>query len=129
MPFVTLSGLRPSSGDIRRFSKVSALTGPEGGGCKASRRGSMFPSIDSRTIGRKTKRKIQSTIHTLHRMTGHRDSTSVIASQEDETNFTSMDYGRVVRYPQSIRVAPGLAQVITNDIRSRVGRPRHKETP
>ena len=44
-----------------------------------------------------------------------------------ENHLTPADYGRTVRYPQSIRVAPRLARVITDDILGRVGRPRRKE--
>ena len=91
-----------------------------------SRRGSLFPSIDGRMLGKKANRKIQSTIHALYRMTGYGDPVSVITPQEDEAHFTAQDYSRTVRYPQSIRVAPSLARVIRNDVRGRVGRPRRK---
>ena len=111
----------------RRFSKVSKVTGLKDGQQQASRRGSLFPSIDGRLLGRKADRKIQSTINALYRMTGYGDPVSLLAPQYDESNFTSRDYGRTVRYPQSIRVAPSLARVITNDIRGRVGRPRRKQ--
>ena len=88
MPYVNLPSSRPSSASSgenshRRFSKGSVLTGPKPAGCQTSRRGSVFPSIDGRKLGKKTNRKIQSTIRALHRMTGYGDSTSVMASQED----------------------------------------------
>ena len=135
MPFVNLPDSRPGSrtseGKVesrrRRFSKVSRLTELKDGQHQASRRGSLFPSIDGRLLGRKANRKIQSTIHALYRMTGYGDPVSVIAPQYEENNFTAQDYGRTVRYPQSIRVAPSLARVITSDIRGRVGRPRRKQ--
>ena len=135
MPFVNLSDSRPGSrmsdgkaeSRRRRFSKVSRLTGLKDGQHQASRRGSLFPSIDGRLLGRKANRKIQSTIHALYRMTGYGDPVSVIAPQYEENNFTAQDYGRTVRYPQSIRVAPSLTRVITSDIRGRVGRPRRKQ--
>ena len=128
MPFVNLPDSRPGSRTSedkvesrrRRFSKVSRLTGLKDGQHQASRRGSLFPSIDGRLLGRKANRKIQSTIHALYRMTGYGDPVSAIAPQYEEYNTT-------VRYPQSIRVAPSLARVITSDIRGRVGRPRRKQ--
>ena len=135
MPFVNLPDSRPGSRTSeekvesrrRRFSKVSRFTGLKDGQQQASRRGSLFPSIDGRLLGRKANRKIQSTIHALYRMTGYGDPVSAIAPQYEEYHFTVHDYGRTVRYPQSIRVAPSLARVITSDIRRRVGRPRRKQ--
>lgn len=68
--------------------------------------------------------KVKSALCALQRNTGYGDSCSVMNSMEDERGrFTEMDYGRLPKYPQNIRIAPQLSQVIHNEIKQRIIRP------
>lgn len=77
---------------------------------------------------RRAKERIHKTTAALHRTTGFGDSLDTCGIMSAERGrYTAADYARFPRYPQHIRVAPQLSQVIKEDIRTRVGKPRYHE--
>ena len=76
----------------------------------------------------KARQKIQKTFRQLDERTGFGDPKNIISSiPEEKKCYTAMEYGRVHRYPQNIRIAPQLTKVIKEDIASRMGRPKRHE--
>ncbi len=139
MPFVHLGSSRPSSSmseessyekAYSHYSKASGNTMDKAAANYIrNRRKSTFPHLDGGLnvpLTKRTGKQIYNTLMTLSRMTGYGDSTTIIARQVDERHFTDADYSKTTRYPQSIRVAPQLTQIIKGDIKSRMGQPRRK---
>ena len=86
----------------------------------------VFPDwVANQQLTNNVKKRINRTLQALHRFTGHGDDTDVTKGKNGA--YTEKDHSRVPRYPQSIRVAPALAEVIRDDITLRMGRPKFQE--
>jgi hypothetical protein len=69
--------------------------------------------------------KLQTTMNNLQRSTGYGDDCHVMSVMPDERGrFTDVDYARITRFPQHIRVAPQLSRVIRKQVRERITRPK-----
>ena len=76
-------------------------------------------------FSRRVGRRIRATVFALELMTGHGDSTDVVVDVVGDVGlYTRADFARTARYPQNVRVAPQLGDVIRANIRDRMGKRR-----
>ena len=76
-------------------------------------------------FSRRVGRRIRATVFALELMTGHGDSTDVVVDVIGDVGlYTRADFARTARYPQNVRIAPQLSDVIRANIRDRMGKRR-----
>ena len=76
-------------------------------------------------FSRRVGRRIRATVFALELMTGHGDSTDVVVDVVGDVGlYTRADFARTARYPQNVRIAPQLSDVIRANIRDRMGKRR-----
>ncbi|XP_041370994.1 uncharacterized protein LOC121384600 [Gigantopelta aegis] len=84
-----------------------------------------------RELTSKVKSKIATTTSALNRVTGYGDNNDQKkarrAKSDEFPGYTDEDFGRLPRMMQKIRISPHLSQVIQQDIKVRMGRPRYHE--
>ena len=74
----------------------------------------------------RTGQRTHNTVRALQRLTGQGDPKHLLPNNHpDQKRFTASDYAHHPRYPQHVRIAPQLTQVIVSDVKKRMGRPRH----
>ncbi|CAD5125012.1 unnamed protein product [Dimorphilus gyrociliatus] len=74
---------------------------------------------------KKIRQRLSKTINSLSKITGLGDNKNVCRQNPEEIGrYTAEDYSKICRYPQRLKVAPQLAQVVKYDIIKRMGTPK-----